>query len=79
MSMRSAKNDMVFSIGPAGTGKTYLAVAMAVAELKTETGEPNYLHATGGGGRGIARILCRGIFGRKSIRTFGRCTTHSTT
>jgi len=29
-----AKNDMVFSIGPAGTGKTYLAVAMAVAELK---------------------------------------------
>ncbi len=26
--------DIVFSIGPAGTGKTYLAVAMAVAELK---------------------------------------------
>jgi phosphate starvation-inducible PhoH-like protein len=29
-----SKNDIVFSIGPAGTGKTYLAVAMAVAELK---------------------------------------------
>ncbi len=29
-----AKSDMVFAIGPAGTGKTYLAVAMAVAELK---------------------------------------------
>lgn len=28
------KNDIVFSIGPAGTGKTYLAVAMAVAALK---------------------------------------------
>ncbi len=28
------KHDMVFVIGPAGTGKTYLAVAMAVAELK---------------------------------------------
>src|SRR5437588_1574779 len=27
------KNDMVFGIGPAGTGKTYLAVAMAVAAL----------------------------------------------
>ncbi len=27
-------NDLVFSIGPAGTGKTYLAVAMAVAALK---------------------------------------------
>jgi phosphate starvation-inducible PhoH-like protein len=30
------KHDIVFSIGPAGTGKTYLAVAMAVAELKAK-------------------------------------------
>lgn len=29
------KNDIVFAIGPAGTGKTYLAVAMAVASLKS--------------------------------------------
>lgn len=29
-------NDMVFGIGPAGTGKTYLAMAMAVAALKQE-------------------------------------------
>ncbi len=28
------ENDIVFAIGPAGTGKTYLAVAMAVAHLK---------------------------------------------
>jgi phosphate starvation-inducible protein PhoH and related proteins len=28
-------HDIVFSIGPAGTGKTYLAVAMAVAALKS--------------------------------------------
>lgn len=28
------KNDLVFSIGPAGTGKTYLAVAMAVMAFK---------------------------------------------
>ncbi len=27
------QNDMVFGLGPAGTGKTYLAVAMAVAAL----------------------------------------------
>ncbi len=27
------KNDIVFSVGPAGTGKTYLAVAFAVAAL----------------------------------------------
>lgn len=32
------KNDIVFGIGPAGTGKTYLAMAMAVAALsKGET------------------------------------------
>lgn len=30
------KNDLVFGIGPAGTGKTYLAVVMAVAALKNE-------------------------------------------
>lgn len=28
------KNELVFAIGPAGTGKTYLAVAMAVEALK---------------------------------------------
>ena len=28
------KNDIVFAIGPAGTGKTYLAVAIAVAALR---------------------------------------------
>jgi phosphate starvation-inducible PhoH-like protein len=31
-----AENDIVFCVGPAGTGKTYLAVAMAVAALKQE-------------------------------------------
>ncbi len=30
------RNDIVFGIGPAGTGKTYLAVAMAVAALTSE-------------------------------------------
>jgi phosphate starvation-inducible protein PhoH and related proteins len=30
------ENDIVFSIGPAGTGKTYLAVAMAIDCLKKE-------------------------------------------
>ncbi|MFK9866847.1 PhoH family protein, partial [Escherichia coli] len=26
-------NDVIFALGPAGTGKTYLAVAQAVAQL----------------------------------------------
>ena len=30
----SHNNDVVFAIGPAGTGKTYMAVALAVAALK---------------------------------------------
>jgi len=30
------ENDLVFAIGPAGTGKTYVAVAMAVASLKNK-------------------------------------------
>ena len=33
----SKKNDIVFAIGPAGTGKTYTAVALAVAALKNKT------------------------------------------
>jgi phosphate starvation-inducible PhoH-like protein len=31
---KMAKNDMLFAIGPAGTGKTYTAVALAVKALK---------------------------------------------
>ena len=30
-----AKNDVIFALGPAGTGKTYLAVAQAVSQLMT--------------------------------------------
>ena len=31
-----SKNDLVFAIGPAGTGKTYTAVALAVRALKNK-------------------------------------------
>lgn len=31
------EHDVVFGVGPAGTGKTYLAMAMAVAELSKKT------------------------------------------
>ena len=30
-----ARDDIIFALGPAGTGKTYLAVAQAVAQLMT--------------------------------------------
>lgn len=31
------ENDMVFAVGPAGTGKTYLSIALAVRALKEKT------------------------------------------
>ena len=31
------KNDMIFAVGPAGTGKTYLSIALAVKALKKKT------------------------------------------
>ncbi len=37
------KNTVVFAIGPAGTGKTYLAMAMAVVSLKNKEVERNIL------------------------------------
>ncbi|MFN3345207.1 MAG: PhoH family protein [Chloroherpetonaceae bacterium] len=36
MVYESKRNDIVFAIGPAGTGKTYTAVAIAVAALKAK-------------------------------------------
>lgn len=37
MVRESEKNDIVFAIGPAGTGKTYTAVALAVKALKEKS------------------------------------------
>ena len=31
------QNDMIFAVGPAGTGKTYLSIALAVKALKEKT------------------------------------------
>ena len=43
-----AGHDLVFAIGPAGTGKTYLAVVMAVAALKRKEGQPDIIGTSGG-------------------------------
>lgn len=32
-----SNNDMIFAVGPAGTGKTYLSIALAVKSLKDKT------------------------------------------
>lgn len=36
MASASEKNDIIFAVGPAGTGKTYTAVALAVRALKNK-------------------------------------------
>ncbi len=43
------RSDLVFGLGPAGTGKTYLAVAFAAQCLEKESRRQNYSVAAGGG------------------------------
>ena len=49
-------HDLVFGIGPAGTGKTYLAMAMALAFLQNKAVNRIILTRPGGRGRGKARF-----------------------
>ena len=45
------KHDMMFAVGPGGTGKTYLAVAMAVSALLTKRVNRIILGSPSGGSR----------------------------
>ena len=53
------ENELVFCIGPAGTGKTYLAVATAVCVLATGADQENRAGAAGGRGRRAPGVLAR--------------------
>ena len=58
-------HDITFGIGPAGTGKTYLAMAKAVSALHYGEVKPHHSHAPrSGGGRG-ARVFA-GRLARKT-------------
>ncbi len=59
------QNDMVFGIGPAGTGKTYLAVAMAASALLAKEDQPDHAGAPGGRGRGAAWLPARAALQEK--------------
>ena len=50
---------VTFGIGPAGTGKTYLAMALAVAALRRPRGLAHHPHAPRGRGRRAARLPAR--------------------
>jgi phosphate starvation-inducible PhoH-like protein len=72
------QNDMTFGLGPAGTGKTYLAVAMAVSALMAKKVSRIILvrPAVEAGERlGFLPDRCR----KRSTRICGRCTTRCTT
>src|SRR5207302_9818306 len=51
------KHDIVFGIGPAGTGKTYLAMAMAVAALVERRGKRSVLCRPAGEAGGKLGLL----------------------
>ena len=53
------RHTLTFGIGPAGTGKTYLAMAMAVAALKSEGGRAHRADTSGGGGGRKAGLPAR--------------------
>ncbi len=63
---------------PAGTGKTYLAMAKAVAALQAKQVKPHHPHPAGGRGGGAARLPA-GDAQRQIDPTCARCTTPCTT
>ena len=71
-------STVTFAIGPAGTGKTYLAIALAVAALsEKQVGRLILTRPAVEAGNGSAS--CRATCWRRSIRTCGRSSTPSTT
>ena len=57
-------HDMVFGVGPAGTGKTYLAVAMAISASAGEAREPDYSGASRSRSRRASGISARHFAGQ---------------
>ena len=72
-------HTITFGIGPAGTGKTFLAVAMAAAALASRQVHPDHPHPARGRGGGEARLPARATSRPRSTRTCGRSSTPSST
>ena len=72
------QNDLVFCIGPAGCGKTYLAVAKAVNALRTEQARKIVL-VRPAVEAGKSWAFCRGTFSPRSILTCDPCSTRCMT
>ncbi len=63
------QNDIVFGIGPGGTGKTFLAVAMALTYLLEKERVAHHPDAAGRGSGRTAWVSSREIWKRRSIPT----------
>ena len=72
------ENTIVFGIGPAGTGKTYLAMAKAVQALQRKEVEPHHPDAARRSRRASGSGSCPARSPTRSTRTCGRSTTRST-
>ncbi len=73
------ESDLTFGIGPAGTGKTYLAVAAWPSQaLASDAVRPHRARASRRRGGRAARLPAGRPHARRSTRTCGRCTTRST-
>ena len=65
------EHELVFGIGPAGTGKTYLAVAVAVAHADQGRGRPHRAVAARRSRRASGWASCPAICARRSIPICG--------
>ena len=68
-------HDLVFGIGPAGTGKTYLAVAMAVVRAALKARQPHRPDPARGRSRRAPGLPARHIAGKSRSVSCVRCTT----
>ena len=75
---RLIRHDLVFGVGPAGTGKTYLAVAMAVSALMSKR-VSRIILARPAVEAGERLGFLPGTFTRRSTRFCAPCTTRCTT
>ena len=73
------QHDLVFALGPAGTGKTYLAVAMAVALLRQRRGRAASSCPARRSRPASGWAFCPAISRTRSTPTCARSTTRSRT
>ena len=73
------KNLLTFAVGPAGTGKTYLAMAMAVVALKKQSRWSGLSSRAPRWRRARSSASCPAISRRRLIRICARSTTRCMT